>query len=157
MRMRVQSREVPETYQEYTSSMGGKIVFPLSFSFFKNLFRSKKSLVSISSFNCASQLSCNVSISKVSNSLCSGVNFASHFSLSNLGAAMGGSAGLGLVKEDNGEVLEDAPSDAGCLKKEVIAALAFGFLVEAVAISPALRLSGVVIVLAAGCKGGLKQ
>lgn len=142
------------TYQEYTSSIGGKIVLPASFSFFKNLFRSRNSLLTISSFNCANQLSCSVSISSVNNSFCSSFSFSSHFALSNFGAAMGGSDGLGLVNEDKGVVcpvaLAGLASEAGCLKNEVMLAFALGFLAApavVAAISPALRLSGVAIIV----------
>lgn len=123
------------------------MVFPLSFSLFKNFLSSKKSLVNSSSFKWASQLSCSVSISNFSSSFCSSVNFSSHFSLSNAGAATGGSSGLGLVKEDKGDVWVVAPAglgtEAGCLKKDVMLALALGFFATSVASSPALRLSEV--------------
>ena len=49
---------------------------------------SKKSLLSTSSFNCASQVSSKDSISNANNSFCSGVSFSTHFALSNLGAGV---------------------------------------------------------------------
>lgn len=72
-------------YQEYTSSAGGKIFFCPSCSFLKNLFKSKNSLLSNSSFNTANQLSSSVSISRPKSSLCSVVSFSAHFFLSNFG------------------------------------------------------------------------
>lgn len=151
-------------YQEYTSSSGGNIVFPLSFSFFKNLLRSKNSLDSISSFNCDNQLSCRVSISSFSSSFCSSFSFSSHLALSNFGAAIGGSEGLGLVNDDKGLICVAAPPDlasvAGCFKNEVMLAFALGFFTApavVAATSPALRLSGVVIALAVDVReGGIK-
>lgn len=69
---------------------------------------------------------------------------------------MGGSEGLGLVNDDRGLVCVVAPpdlaSEAGCLKKDVMLALGLGFFAApavVAATSPALRLSGVVIALAA--------
>ena len=74
------------THQEYTSAAGGKIFFPLSCSFFRKRFRSRKSFVTISSFNCDSHVSSNDAISNASKSFCSGVSFSTHFPLSNLGS-----------------------------------------------------------------------
>ena len=73
------------THHEYTSAAGGKIFFPLSCSFFRKRFRSRKSFVTISSFNCDSHVSSNDAISNASRSFCSGVSFSTHFPLSNLG------------------------------------------------------------------------
>src|ERR1039457_1042712 len=72
------------TNQEYTSFIGGKIFFPLSISLFKNRFKSKKSLVTISFFNSFNQLSCKVSISNFKRSFCSSVSVLTQASLSNL-------------------------------------------------------------------------
>ena len=102
------------------------MVFPLSFSFFRNLLRSKNSLLNTSSFKCANQLSCNVSISRASSSFCSSVSLASHCFLSKLSGGAAGEA------EDVG---------LGWLKKEVMLALDFGFLASAVARSAAFRFS----------------
>lgn len=161
-------------YHEYTSAAGGKIFFPLSCSRFRNLFRSKNSLVSTSSFNCASQLSSKVAISNAKRSFCSGVSFSTHFCLSNftagavaaaldvkseavvfsvevVGWADGSPEAVG-EEEDKGDDDEAVEATAvagfagaeGDEKKEVMLALAFGFfLVVEVAISAALRLSGV--------------
>lgn len=73
-------------YQEYTSDAGGKIFFPLSCSFFRKRFSSRKSLLTTSSLSCASQLSSSDWISKARRSFCSGVSFSIHFSLSNFRA-----------------------------------------------------------------------
>ena len=66
------------------SSSGGKTLAPLSFSFLRNRFRFKNSVVTISSFRWANQLSSRVSISNCSSSFCSGVREATHFSLLNV-------------------------------------------------------------------------
>ena len=162
-----------KAYHEYTSAAGGKIFFPASCSFLRKRFNSKKSLLSKSSFNCANQLSSNDWISKASKSFCSGVSFSTHFALSNLGTgveaeetvlATGNTgAGVVLVVVDGsssvavgGEeetvveaweeiVLTDLTGPEGEEKKEVMEALALGFLAVDVAMSAALRFRGVVM------------
>lgn len=57
------------------------MVLPAAASRSRNLFRSKNSLVTISVFNCASQLSSRVSISSLSRFLCSSVREATHLAL----------------------------------------------------------------------------
>lgn len=54
--------------------------------------RSKKSLLTTSSFNCASQLSSKDWISNANKSFCSGVSFSTHFALSNFGAGTAAAA-----------------------------------------------------------------
>ena len=78
------------TDHEYTSWAGGKIVLPASCSAFRKRLRARKSLVRISSFNCASHESSSVAISKARRSFCSWLSFSTHFALSNLagGAAV---------------------------------------------------------------------
>ena len=90
------------THQEYTSAAGGKIFFPLSCSFFRKRFRSRKSFVTISSFNCDSHVSSKDAISSASRSFCSGVSFSTHFPLSNLGsgAAFASAAAEGAAGAD---------------------------------------------------------
>jgi len=83
------------TNHEYTSSAGGNIFCPDSFSFRKNLFNSKKSLLVSSVLNSFSQLSCSVPISRANNSLCSSVKVLAHASLLNLTLATGAAAGGG--------------------------------------------------------------
>ena len=73
------------THHEYTSAAGGKIFFPLSCSLFRKRFSSRKSFVTISSFNWDSHVSSKDAISSASRSFCSGVSFSTHFPLSNLG------------------------------------------------------------------------
>ncbi len=77
----------------------------------------------MSSFRCASQLSCSVSISSLSSLLCSSVSLAAHFALSNLGAC--------------------ASEAAPLLKKDVSEPCCLGFLASEPARTPlaALRLS----------------
>ncbi len=162
-------------YHEYTSAAGGKIFFPASCSFLRKRFSSKKSLESTSSFNCASQLSSNDWISKANKSFCSGVSFSTHFALSNLGtvaveaeetvlATVSTGAVVVLVVMDAGSsvaaggeeetveeaceamVLPDLVRAEGEEKKEVIEALALGFLAVDVAISAALRFKGVAMI-----------
>ena len=172
------------THHEYTSAAGGKIFFPLSCSFFRKRFRSRKSFVTISSFNWDSHVSSRDAISSASRSFCSGVSFSTHLPLSNFGsgaafasAADGAAAGAD-VKMDaavvvadtvdfweesstsvEGEegIVEEAVDTAAAAadglaalegeeKKEVMVALAFGFLAAEVAMSPALRLRGVAMV-----------
>lgn len=86
---------IVESYQEYTSAAGGKIFFPLSCSLFRKRFRSRKSLVTTSSFSWDSQLSSSDAISKASRSFCSGVSFSTHFALSNFGMDAADAAGEG--------------------------------------------------------------
>ena len=88
------------THHEYTSAAGGKIFFPFSCSFFRKRFRSRKSFVTISSFNWDSQVSSNDAISSASRSFCSGVSFSTHFPLSNLGNGAAASAGGGAAAAD---------------------------------------------------------
>lgn len=83
------------THHEYTSAAGGKIFFPLSCSFFRKRFSSRKSFVTISSFNWDSQVSSKDAISNASRSFCSDVSFSTHFPLSNLGSGAAASAGGG--------------------------------------------------------------
>ena len=134
---------------------------------------SRNFLLRISSLSCDSQLSCRVSISSASKSFCSGVSFSSHFALSNLvnGAFAGAPAeepdeankgatgafestalllaslsSVAVAGEEVGGELEAGLADpAGEDKKEVIDALALGFLVALVARSAAFRLRGVVM------------
>lgn len=122
------------TYQEYTSSKGGKILAPLSPSFLRKRFRLRKLSLVTSSLRAPSQLSCKVSISSLSNSLCSSESFATHASLSNL---MG--CGAGAVGSDAG--FETFGLGFGAPKKDVMAAFFLGFLATSAAMSPALRLS----------------
>ena len=86
---------IAQTYHEYTSAAGGNIFFPLSCSFLRKRFKSRKSLVTTSSFNWASQLSSSDAISNASRSFCSGVSFSTHFALSNFGNGAADSAGIG--------------------------------------------------------------
>lgn len=88
------------TYQEYTSAAGGKIFFPLSCSFLRKRFKSRKSFVTISSFSCDSQLSSREAISSASKSFCSGVSFSTHFPLSNFANGAAASAGGGAAAVD---------------------------------------------------------
>ena len=130
-------------YQEYTSSIGGKTFLPDSTSFFRNLFSSRKSLDTISSFRWASQLSCKVSISSLSNSFCSSDNVPSHSDLLNLEMMVLSS----LAWSPLPSLLAAASVPAarlGCPKKDVMLASAFGFLVS-VRATPvaALRLSDI--------------
>ena len=170
------------THHEYTSAAGGKIFFPLSCSFFRKRFRSRKSFVTISSFNWDSHVSSRDAISSASRSFCSGVSFSTHFPLSNFGSgaafasATDGAAAGADVKMDavvvvadavdfweesstsvEGEegIVEEAVATAaadglaaleGEEKKEVMVALAFGFLAAEVAMSAVLRLRGVAMV-----------
>jgi hypothetical protein len=98
---------------------------PDSISLLRKRLRLRKLGVNISSFRCASQLSSSVSISSFSNVLCSGVSFATHFALSNLGVA-------GDVEEKPLATLpaglEEFAPDFGPPKKEVMLASVFGFL-----------------------------
>ena len=131
-------------------------------------------MLSTSSFNCASQVSSNVSISKANNSFCSAVSFSTHFALSNLGAGVEAEetelatvstgADVVLVVTDvessvaaRGEeemveeaweamVVEDLVGAEGEEKKEVMEALALGFLAVDVAMSAALRFNGVAMI-----------
>ena len=162
-----------KAYHEYTSAAGGKIFFPASCSFLRKRFSSKKSLLSRSSFSCANQLSSNDWISKANKFFCSGVSFSTHFALSNLGTGVEaeetvlatGNIGAGVVlvvvggsssvaaggEEETVEeaceeiVLTDLTGPEGEEKKEVIEALALGFLAVDVAMSAALRFRGVVM------------
>ena len=155
------------TYHEYTSAAGGKIFFPASFSLFRKRFRSRKSLLTTSSFSCASQLSSSDAISSASRSFCSAVSFSTHLALSNLGAGSATAAAAVAVKTDavvgvdvcdasstsvagdeDGTVVVGAGFAAvldGEEKKDVMLAFTFGFLAVEAARSPALRLRGVVM------------
>ncbi len=135
--------------------------------------------------SCASQLSCNDWISNASKSFCSGVSFSIHFALSKIGAgaaAIAGGAALEAMavvvveavdfckpsstavsgEEETVEtVVEAAPAGlagpAGEEKKDVMEALALGFLAVEVARSAALRLSGVVMMECQSCSSVNRQ
>lgn len=128
-------------YQEYTSAAGGKIFAPASCSFFRNRFRSRNSLVNISSFNSFSQVSSSVSISNPSSSFCSGVNFLTQASLSNLVGAGSGAATLDLSEEEAEALAAEVVAAAfGAWKNEVIEPLALGFFESEEGSSAPLRL-----------------
>lgn len=112
------------------------MVLPSSFSFFKNLFRSKNSFVSTSSLRYANQLSCKVSISNFSSSFCSSVSFASHASLSNFTAG----------DKTEGYLAAGLATGLGAPKNDVMVPLALGFLASASARSTALRFTPVAMV-----------
>lgn len=146
-----------ETYQLYISSSLGKIFFPLSFSFAKNRFSSKKLGVVTSSLSTANQLSCIVSISSFSKSRVAAGRLEAHFSLSNLGrGGAGGAAGAVVVAVGSsvGEVVavvaegavavgEEEGAAAGAEKNEVIL-FCFCFLPVEAGMEPgSLRLRGV--------------
>lgn len=123
-----------DRYHEYTSSKGGKILVPLSPSFLRKRFRLRKLSLVTSSLRAPSQLSCKVSISSLSSSLCSSESFATQASLSNLMGCVAGAVG-----SDAG--FETFGLGFGAPKKDVIEAFCFGFLAASAAMSPALRLS----------------
>ena len=123
-----------DKYHEYTSSRGGKILAPLSPSFLRKRLRLRKLSLVTSSLRAPSQLSCKVSISSLSSSLCSSESFATHASLSNLMGCVAGAVG-----SDAG--FETLGLGFGAPKKDVMAAFCLGFLAASAAISPALRLS----------------
>lgn len=130
-------------------------------------------MLTTSSLSCASQLSSSDWISNASKSFCSGVSFSIHFALSNFSAgnaALAAGATPAAVKVEAGVVVPSEAVDfcelsspaaaggdetvveavgtglaelAGEEKKEVMEALALGFLAVEVATSAALRLSGV--------------
>lgn len=114
------------------SSRGGKIFLPAPASRSKNRFRSKNSLVTISAFKWASQLSCRVSISSLRSCLCSSVRLATHLALSNLGPVVSDTAAVA------GPLLsrvclvplaaEAVDVGLGVLKKEVMLAFGLTFL-----------------------------
>src|SRR5438046_2979074 len=122
------------------SASGGNTVFPLLFSRCRNRLSSRNPSDKISSFRCASQLSCSVSISSFSSSFCSGVSFSTHLALSNFGVATGAAGGA------PPPAFEPVPLLVafGASKKDVIFPFAFGFLVSLAARSAALRLSDIV-------------
>ena len=126
-----------DTNQEYTSSAGGNIFFPVSCSFFKNFFNSRKLLLVTSFFNSFSQLSSRVPISKANKSFCSALSVLTQASLSNFIAGAGGedvvSSALVAVSL---VVLE---TTFGGPKNEVIEPLALGFLASDRIASVALR------------------
>lgn len=121
------------SYQLYTSEEGGKTFFPDWISLWRNLFRLRNSLETISSFNTLSQLSCRVSISSFSSCLCSSLKASIHFCLSKMD-------GAGSVGGLDGFVLDVLVFVLGGPKKLVMEPFAFGFFASAVAISAALRL-----------------
>ena len=127
----MQSRD---KYHEYTSSKGGKILVPLSPSFLRKRLRLRKLSLVTSSLRAPSQLSCKVSISSLSSSLCSSESFATQTSLSNLTGCVAGAVG-----SDAG--FETFGLGFGAPKKDVIEAFCLGFLATSAAMSPALRLS----------------
>lgn len=88
----------------------------------------------ISSFRTASQLSCSVSISSLSNAFCSSVRPATHFSLSNFRAGAVSVGPLDGFVDDVDELVLGGP------KKLVIELFALGFLASAATMSAALRL-----------------
>lgn len=98
---------------------------PVSISLFRKRLSSIKLGVRISSFRCANQLSSSVSISSFTKVLCSGVSFATHLALSNLGVA-------GVVEMIPPAVLpmglEKVEVDFGAPKKDVMLESVFGFL-----------------------------
>ena len=99
--------------------------------------------VTISSFKCASQLSCSVSISSFSSSFCSSVSLASHFSLSNFRTGTGAAAGFAaavVVSEPGFEESADVWELLGAPKNEAMLPFALGFFASAAASSVALRL-----------------
>lgn len=118
------------------------MVLPCSFSALKKRFKAIKSGLTISSFNCASQLAWRYLISISSSSLCSALSLATHFSLSNFGAAEEVSELAVAVADAEAEVVVE---EAGAAKKDVMLAFALGFLMLEAARSAALRLSGVVM------------
>lgn len=101
---------------------------PAATSRSRNLFRSKNSLVTISSFNSASQLSCKVSISSCRRPLCSSVSDVTQAALSNLDVLKGL------------ELVAGAGFGAGELKKEAMLAFGLTFLAEPPTEVVALRL-----------------
>lgn len=118
------------------------MVLPCSFSALKKRFKAINSGLTISSFNCASQLAWRYLISISNNSLCSALSLATHFSLSNFGAAEEVSELAVAVAEAEAEAEVE---EEGAAKKDVMLAFALGFLMLEAARSAALRLSGVVM------------
>lgn len=88
-----------------------------------------------SSFNSLNQLSCNVSISNTSKSFCSGVNFSTHFFLSQL------EAGAAMVEVVAPVTFCVGATVLGGPKKAVIEPLALGFLASVRGRVAALRFS----------------
>ena len=137
---------------------------PLSCSFFKNRFNSKKLGLVISSLSSLSQLSCRLSISITRRCFCSSLRVAIHFffhSLCAAGAGVGDDAGTvgreeaGASAEEGGsvEALESVTFGVvgvltfGGPKKEVMEALVLGFLAsERGSAVVALRLRDIVSV-----------
>lgn len=141
------------------------MVLPASRSRLRNRFSSRNSLLRISSFNCASQVSCMLWISSASRSFCSGVSFSIQACLSNFCVAVGvpseekvltvlivdgGCCGslleLGGGDDLGGSSLEsdwvergDELGGLGAVKNDVRLACALGFLDVEVAMSAALR------------------
>ena len=97
------------THHEYTSAAGGKIFFPLSCSDLRKRFRSRKSFVTISSFNWDSHVSSSDAISSASRSFCSAVSFSTHLLLSNLG---NGAVFASVVAAAGGPAAADVKMDA---------------------------------------------
>lgn len=117
------------TYQEYTSSLGGKTVWPPRTSASMNFFRAMNSGLTISSLSRASQLGSRVLISSARCFFCSAVNVATQAALSNL------DAGLPAV---------DAEPDAevvvlGGPKNDVMLASVLAFLLASTAPAPTFR------------------
>lgn len=117
------------------SCSGGNICLPLSFSFFRKVFRPINAGLVTSSFNSFSQLSCNVSISNFNSSFCSSVKLSTHFSLSKVGGAGAAALPAALAVEE---------SVLGGPKNEVSVPCALGFFASDVGASPALRLRDMV-------------
>ena len=125
-------------YHEYTSSIGGKIFSVPSLSFLRKRFRLRKLSLVTSSLRAPSQLSCSVSISSLSSSLCSSESFATQASLSNLIGSVAGA-----VRSDAG--FEALGLGFGAPKKDVMEAFCLGFLTASAAMSPALRLRDILV------------
>lgn len=119
---------------------------PPSFSFFRNLFKSRNSFETTSSFKTPSQLSCRVSISSLRRSFCSSESLATHTSLSNTtdGTAVE-EAGWRTSADTVSPVADTVGFGLGGAKKEVIDALALGFFAASAARSTALRFRDMVL------------
>ena len=142
------------------------MVLPASRSRLRKRFSSRNSLLRISSFNCASQVSCILWISSASKSFCSWVSFSIQAFLSNFWVAVGApreenvltvltvDGGCGSLELGGGDDLAsslesdfvdigDELGGLGAPKKDVKLACALGFLEVEVAMSTALRFNGV--------------
>lgn len=106
-----------------------------SLSFLRKRFRLRKLSLVTSSLRAPSQLSCRVSISSLSSSLCSSESFATHASLSNFMGCVAGAVGSDAVG------FEAEALGLGTPKNDVMEAFCLGFLAASAAMSPALRLS----------------